>query len=74
VATLHEGPRYYPQTEKQVLVVNLANNICRNIGYSLFEENVNLAELDSAKMLNLNEDMIIQISSDVQEIMKSSQN
>jgi HD-GYP domain-containing protein (c-di-GMP phosphodiesterase class II) len=73
VATLHEGPRYYPQTEKQVLVVNLANNICRNIGYSLFEENVNLAELDSAKMLNLNEDMIIQIISDVQEIMKSSQ-
>ncbi|MBA4367354.1 MAG: hypothetical protein C0403_06905 [Desulfobacterium sp.] len=73
VATLHEGPKYYPPTAKPILVVNLANNMCRNIGYSLFEENVNLAELDSAKMLNLNEDMIIQIISDVQEVMKSSQ-
>ena len=72
VATLHEGLQFSSETKKGVLVVNLANNLTRNIGYSLFEEEVELSELKSTELLGIDADALNAIGENVKEQMKDS--
>jgi HD-like signal output (HDOD) protein len=70
VVTLHEGHEFSRDTEKEILVTHLANMLSRTIGYSLFNEDVDLNELNSAKLLQIDADTIGQIGEDVKGIIQ----
>jgi HD-like signal output (HDOD) protein len=65
----HEDAEYSPDTVKEVLVVNLANMLTRRIGFSLFEEDVDFAELPSATILKLKPEKIEGIGEEVKSII-----
>ena len=68
VISHHEDGEYSPDTVKEVLVVHLSNMLTRNIGFSLFEE-VDLAEIQSAKILKLETEKIEAIGEEVKTII-----
>ncbi len=68
VITHHEDEEYSPDTVKEILVVHLSNMLTRNIGFSLFEE-VDLAEIQSAKILKLETEKIEAIGEEVKTII-----
>jgi HD-GYP domain-containing protein (c-di-GMP phosphodiesterase class II) len=68
VITHHEDEEYSPDTIKEILVVHLSNMLTRNIGFSLFEE-VDLAEIQSAKILKLETEKIEAIGEEVKTII-----
>jgi HD-like signal output (HDOD) protein len=70
VVTMHEDPVFSPETEKEILVIHLANMLTRNIGYSLFDDEVDLDALDSAKFLQMDADTLGQIGEDVKGIIQ----
>ena len=72
VARLHEGPDFGPSTPKEVLVVNLANNLARHMGYGFSEEGeVELSEIESTKLLGLDVETLQGISDEVKQRMES---
>jgi putative nucleotidyltransferase with HDIG domain len=70
VVTLHEDPEFSPETEKEILVIHLANMLSRTIGYSLFNNDVDFNELESAKLLNMDAESLGQIGEDVKGIIQ----
>jgi len=68
VITHHEDKEYSPDTVEEILVVHLSNMLTRNIGFSLFEE-VDLAEIQSAKILKLETEKIEAIGEEVKTII-----
>jgi len=65
----HEDEKYGPDTVKEILVVNLANMLTRQIGFSLLEEKVDFAELQSAQMLKLAPEKVEDIGEEVKSII-----
>ncbi|MBN1850886.1 MAG: HDOD domain-containing protein [Deltaproteobacteria bacterium] len=55
IALLHEGPTYTNSTDKDVLIINLANNLAYKMGYTLNgeETDVEILSLDSTRLLEL---------------------
>jgi len=74
ISLLHEGPNYSDTTDNAVLVINLANNISRNIGYSLTDQEVDLSLLDSAKRLEIEPNMLEDISEETEKLMHETEN
>jgi HD-GYP domain-containing protein (c-di-GMP phosphodiesterase class II) len=72
VAKHHEGPEFSKGTNKGILITNLANNLTRNIGYSLSDANVELSELESSRHLGIDAEALNTISETVKELMKNS--
>jgi HD-like signal output (HDOD) protein len=72
IAKLHEGPEFSSETAKDILVVNLANNLTRNIGYSLFDDKVELLDLESTRLLGIDADSLKIIGEHVEELMKNA--
>jgi len=73
-ATSHNNSKFDSTTMKSTLVVHLANMLTRKIGYSFFENDTDLAELDSAKRLNLDLENLNAIGEDVVHMMQNSAN
>jgi len=76
VAELHEGPRFFETTPKEVLVVSLANLLTRKIGFSLFnDEDIDLCEVESTKLLGMDTALVDDIVQDsrnmIQEVAAS---
>ena len=65
----HEDVEFSPDTVKEILVVHLANMLTRQIGFSLFEEEVDFAELPSATILKLKPEKIKGIGEEVKSII-----
>jgi HD-like signal output (HDOD) protein len=65
VALLHEAQDISDKTAKEVLMINLASNLARRIGYSLFDIEINLASINSARFLRLNPGTLSAITEDV---------
>jgi HD-like signal output (HDOD) protein len=72
IAVGHEGPNFTQATEKAILVVNLANNISRKIGYSLFDDAVDLMDLESTKLLKIAPDTLDAISEETVTMMQNT--
>ena len=70
IVSMHEGPEFNPQTGKELLVVNLANMLSRDMGFSLFDEKVDFAQLESAKLLNIEPDAVIGIGEEIKKIIQ----
>ena len=69
VISHHEDDEYSPDTVKEILVVHLANILTRRIGFSLFEEEIDFAEIESAKILKLEPETIETIGEDIKAII-----
>ena len=65
----HEDSEFSSNTVKEILVVHLANMLTRQIGFSLFEEDVDFAELPSATALKLQPEQIEGIGEEVKSII-----
>jgi HD-GYP domain-containing protein (c-di-GMP phosphodiesterase class II) len=71
IVSLHEGANFNSQTNKEILVVHLANLLTRKMGLSSFEwDGKDLAEVSSAQLLGLSSDAIGQVEGRVKEIIK----
>ena len=72
VITHHEDQEYSSDTVNEILVVHLANMLTRQIGFSLFEEEIDFAELQSAKILKLErakvEDIGVVVKSNISDV------
>jgi HD-GYP domain-containing protein (c-di-GMP phosphodiesterase class II) len=65
----HEDMEFSPDTVKEILVVHLANMLTRQIGFSLFEEEVDFTELQSAAILKMEPDKLEGIGEEVKSII-----
>ena len=73
VARLHEGPKFDSTTPKEVLVVNLACNLVREMGLGFFGPNeIDLSTIESANILGLNPDVLKQIAEEVKESLNTA--
>lgn len=71
VVALHEGSNFSEQTNKEILVVHLANLLTRKMGFSFFEwDGKDPAELPSAQLLGLPSGVLQGIEEKVKEIVK----
>ena len=69
VLTHHEDKELSPDTGKEILVVHLANMLTRKIGFSLFDDDIDFAELDSVKILKMKPETIEDIGEKIKEII-----
>jgi len=65
----HEDVEFNPDTVKEILVVHLANMLTRQIGFSLFEEEVDFAEVQSAIILKMEPEQMEGIGEEVKTII-----
>ncbi len=71
VVALHEGSNFSEQTNKEILVVHLANMLTRKMGFSFFEwDHRDPAELLSAQLLGLSSEVIQRVEEKVKEVVK----
>jgi len=69
VLTHHEDEEISPDAEKEILVVHLANVLTRHMGFSLHENEVDFATLDSALILKMKSELIEDIGEKIKEII-----
>jgi len=72
IAVQHEGPNFSQKTEKAILIVNVANSMARKIGYSIFNGEVDLSELESVKLLNIDPKTLNPISEEIKKMMQNT--
>jgi len=72
IATKHEDSEFDPGTDKELLIVNLANNLTRKIGYSLLDGEVDLLKLNSANHLDIEQNTLDKIEEEVKKQIQSS--
>jgi HD-like signal output (HDOD) protein len=73
ICKLHEWTDFSPDTNKEILIVNLADHITDTIGCGFFIKNpVDLVELNSAKILEIDADTISDVANDVSNMMADS--
>jgi putative nucleotidyltransferase with HDIG domain len=73
MARIHEWAKYEPETEKEILIINLANNIARKIGYSFFDtDEIDLENLEVTKLLEIGKEDLIAVCDEADNIVKDS--
>jgi len=73
IAKLHEWTKFDPETEKNVLIANLADNLAHKIGYGFFDKGeIDLPGLDSIKLLEIDPDVLDKIGEEVKTLMEES--
>jgi putative nucleotidyltransferase with HDIG domain len=72
VISHHVNSEFRPESEKEILVVNLANLLTRKIGYSSFdnESDSELAELESVKLLEIDSNSLDRIGEEIKIIIQ----
>ena len=73
LATSHIGPDFSDQTDKGVLVVNLASHLADHIGFCPFDEaETELSGLDSAARLGVATDALEEFGHEIRNIMENT--
>jgi putative nucleotidyltransferase with HDIG domain len=65
VLSHHEDQELSPDVEPEILVIHLTNMLTRNIGFSLFEDEIDFAELESVRILKMVPDAIEDIGENI---------
>jgi len=65
----HEDKELSPDTAKEVLVINLANMLTGKIGFSLLEDEIDIAEHGSTQILKLKPENVAGIGEEVKTII-----
>ena len=71
VITHHEDTNFSEDAPQEILVVHLANMLTRILGFSLFEEEVDFTELQSAQILKIAPETIESIGQELKQILQS---
>jgi len=66
----HEDTEFSEDASQEILVVHLANMLTRTLGFSLFEDEVDFAELQSAQILKIAPETIESIGEELKQILK----
>ena len=66
----HEDTEFSADASPDILVVNLANMLTRKLGFSLFDDEVDFAELRSAQILEIAPETIESIGAELKQILK----
>lgn len=75
IALLHEGPRFSDATDKDILIVNLANAISKKIGYSIFDQDdMELLHMDSLNLLEISPESVDRIAEETSSLMQEAGN
>jgi HD-GYP domain-containing protein (c-di-GMP phosphodiesterase class II) len=75
VALLHEGPVFKPAADKAVLVVNLAGEITKKLGFCVDDhKDLDISRLDSIRKLELETDEIDDIEKEIRDLMEDTSN
>lgn len=75
VAQMHDEERFFPTTQKEILIVNLASILTRKIGFSLFsDEGLDLAAIESAQLLGLDSAALEEICQGIVQRMQETSN
>ena len=69
VVSMHEGGDFTEQTEKEILVIHLANRLTRKIGLSLFDGDFEIEEVESAALLKLDAETLEGVTEEVKEVV-----
>jgi putative nucleotidyltransferase with HDIG domain len=69
VITHHEDKELSQDAEKEILVIHLANLLTRKIGFSLFDDEIDFAELQSAQILQMEPETIEEIGEKIKQII-----
>ncbi len=69
VLSHHEDKELSPDTAKEILVVHLANMLTRKIGFSLFDDEIDFAELASAQILKMEPATIEDIGENIKQVI-----
>jgi len=64
----HEDKTLSPEAEKEILVVHLANALTRKIGFSLFDDTIDFAQLESAQILEMKPDALDELGEQIKQI------
>ncbi len=79
VAKMHDDKEFYEATQEAILVVNLASNLSRTIGYAPEktkeeeqEEEIVLTELKSTQLLSIESETLDEICEEIKKIMQES--
>ena len=73
IAALHEWEKYKPDTGKEILIINLANNLARYTGYTVFDnDEIDLSALESARLLKIEPDSLSMMTKEIKEITGNS--
>ena len=72
----HEDSEFGPDSEKEILVVHLANHLTRQIGFSSYDHDneIDYAELDSAKLLEVDVNLLERVGEEVKTTIHELQN
>jgi putative nucleotidyltransferase with HDIG domain len=70
IITHHEDSEFSEDASQEILVVHLANMLTRRIGFSLFEDEVDFAELQSAQILKIAPETIESIGKELKQILQ----
>ena len=66
----HEVSEFSQDTSQEILVVHLANLLTRRLGFSLFEDEVDFGELQSAQILKIAPETIESIGEELKQILQ----
>ena len=66
----HEDTEFSADASPDILVVNLANMLTRKLGFSLFDDEVDFAELRSAQILEIAPETIESIGEELKQILQ----
>lgn len=69
VLSHHEDKELSVDAEKEILVVHLANMLTRKIGFSLFDDEIDFAELASAQILKMEPKTIEDIGENIKQVI-----
>lgn len=71
IVTHHEAEACNSSTEKEILIINLANTLTGKIGFGLIEVDVEFSELESVKLLKMEPEKIEGIGKEIKNIIQN---
>jgi HD-GYP domain-containing protein (c-di-GMP phosphodiesterase class II) len=68
---LHAGPKFKPNTDKEILLLNLAGNIAKKAGFGVRSnpDNINIVTLESRILLNIEPPVIDDVVENIEKLM-----
>ncbi len=72
IARHHNGHKFRETTEQEILIINLANLLAHKIGFSLFDTEVELSDLESGKLLQIDPETLQVICEETKKIIQDS--
>ena len=70
VVRLHRWSSFEKGTRKEILIVNLAENISTKINFGFFDSDADLSKLESATTLGIDDEALAEVAEEVKEGMK----